>query len=288
MSRSVRVLTASVALVAVAALTPPSSLTGQDVTTVSGFSASEAVRHDPVADVYLVANIDGNSTARDDNGFISRVSPSGEILELRWIDGAAGDFTLNAPKGMALRGEHLLVADIDHIRVFHRQTGAHVADWPVPGAVFLNDVAVADDGTVYLTDTNANTLYRFQGTEPVVLASGEEFGNPNGVDVDERGPAVVLWRGGAKRVDPGTGAWSALPAPEGPQVDGIILMDDGSYIASSWSLRAVVRVGTDGSITPVLQDVEQAADIGYDALRHRVLVPTFQNELHIVSLSGSR
>ena len=92
--------------------------------------------------------------------------------------------------------------------------------------------------------------------------------------------------GGAKRVDPATGAWTELPAPEGPQVDGIILMDDGSYIASSWSLRAVVRVAADGEITPVLRDVEQAADIGYDALRHRVLIPTFQNELHIVSLGG--
>jgi len=43
------------------------------VITVGGFSESEAVRHDPQADVYLVANINGDPTGEDDNGFISRV-----------------------------------------------------------------------------------------------------------------------------------------------------------------------------------------------------------------------
>jgi hypothetical protein len=254
------------------------------VLTVGGFSESEAVRHDPVADVYLVANINGDATERDDDGFISRVSPDGEILELRWIDGAVGAFTLNAPKGMALWEGLLFVADIDVVRAFDRETGAHVEDWPVEGAAFLNDVAVGDDGTVYVTDTGANALYRFEGSTPVVVASGEEFGNPNGVDVDGDRLVVVLWRGGVKQVDPTTGEATELPAPEGEQIDGIVLLDDGSYVVSSWSQTAVLRVHSDGSITPVLDPVEQAADIGYDEGRNRILVPTFGNELHIVPL----
>lgn len=278
---------AALSLVIVATLGHPARAqsTGDNgVVVVRGFSESEAARHDTIADVYLVANINGDPTATDDNGFISRVSPDGEVVDLRWIDGAAGDFTLNAPKGMAFRGSLLLVADIDHVRAFDRRSGAHVADWPVPGAQFLNDVAVDRNGVVYTTDTGANVLYRFEGTTPVSVASGEEFGNPNGVDVDDQGLAVVLWRGGAKRVDPRTGATTDLPAPEGPQLDGIVLMDDGSYIVSSWTARAVLRVATDGAITVVLGDVPQAADIAYDAVRHRILVPTFANELHIVPL----
>ncbi len=254
------------------------------VITVGGFSESEAVRHDPVADVYLVANINGDATDADDNGFISRVSPDGVIVELRWIDGAVGDFTLNAPKGMALRDDHLLVADIDVVRVFDRETGAHVDNWPIEGAAFLNDVAVAGDGTVYVTDTGANTLYRFEGTTPVVVASGEAFGNPNGVDVDGERLVVVLWRGGVKQVDPATGEARELPAPDGEQIDGVVLLEDGSYVVSSWSQTAVLHVHPDGSITPVLDPVEQAADIGYDRGRERILVPTFGNELHIVPL----
>lgn len=252
---------------------------------VTGFSASEAVRHDPEADVYLVANINGGATDMDDNGFISRVSPDGEILDLRWIDGAEGDFTLNAPKGMALRGEHLLVADIDHVRLFNRSTGEHVADWVVPGAQFLNDVAVGDDGTVYTTDTQGAALYRFEGDTPVVMAFGEDFGAANGVDIGGDVMVVVFWGGGAKRIDRTTGQMTDLPAPEGARLDGVVLTDDG-YFVSSWDAEAVLHVGTDGTITEVLGAVPEAADIGYDATRARLLVPTFSNELHIIPLGG--
>ncbi len=251
---------------------------------VTGFSASEAVRHDPDADLYLVANINGDATARDDNGFIAQVSPQGEIVNMHWIDGAVGDFTLNAPKGMALKENMLLVADIDHVRVFNRSTGEHLEDWPIPGAAFLNDVAVASDGTVYVTDTGAQVLFRFDGTTPVVVASGEAFGSPNGVDTDEHGVAVVLWNGGAKRVDPVTGETTDLPAPDGARLDGIVLMDDGSYVVSTWDHEAVLRVAADGTITEVLGSVPEAADIGYDRNRHRILIPTFSNELHIIPL----
>jgi len=284
MTSRARTLISTCVLILASSAPAPADLLAQDVIVVDGFSESEAARHDPMADVYLVANINGEATEADDNGFISRVSPEGEILELRWIDGAMGDFTLNAPKGMAFMFNLLLVADIDHVRVFNRTNGAHMADWPIPGAVFLNDIAVGGNGVVYVTDTGANTLYRFDDGTPVVVASGEEFGNPNGVDVDDDGPVVVLWRGGTKRVDPATGETTDLPAPEGGQLDGIVLMDDGSYIVSSWSAEAVLRVATDGTITPVLESVPQAADIGYDATRNRILVPTFMNQLHIVPL----
>lgn len=251
---------------------------------VTGFSASEAVRHDARADVYLVANINGEPTGRDDNGFISRVSPRGEVETLRWIDGAAGAFELNAPKGMALKGDTLFVADIDVVRAFHRETGEHLQDRPVEGAEFLNDVAVASDGTLYVTDTGPGALYRFEGAEPVAVASGPELGNPNGVDVDGEGVVVVLWGGGARRVDPATGAITDLPAPEGTRLDGVVLMDDGSYLVSSWDLEAVLRVAPDGTVSEVLADVPQAADIGFDEGRRRVLVPTFADELHLVPL----
>jgi hypothetical protein len=284
MNARYRIFISLCALVLASSAPAPTGLLAQDVIVVDGFSESEAARYDPMADVYLVANINGEATGADDDGFISRVSPDGEILELKWIDGATGDFTLNAPKGMAFMFNLLLVADIDHVRVFNRMNGAHMADWPIPGAVFLNDIAVAPTGAVYVTDTGANTLYRFDDGTPVAVASGEEFGNPNGVDIDAEGPVVVLWRGGAKRVNPLTGETTDLPAPEGGQLDGVVLMDDGSYIVSSWSAEAVLRVAADGTITPVLESVPQAADIGYDATRNRILVPTFMNQLHIVPL----
>ena len=46
----------------------------------------------------------------------------------------------------------------------------------------------------------------------------------------------------------------------------------------------MVRVHPDGRVDTVLGDTPQAADIGWDAERRRVLVPTFDNVLHIVPL----
>ena len=266
--------------------TPTESAESAETITVTGFSSSEAVRHDPQADVYWVANINGDPAEKDDNGFISRVSPDGEILELKWIDGETGDFTLNAPKGMGIHGPHLVVADIDVVRLFDRNTGEHVADWPVEGAQFLNDVAVGEDMTIYVTDTMGMTLYLFDGTTPVAMASGADFGSPNGLDVADGSVTVVMWDGGTKRVDAQMGEVTELPAPEGERLDGVVLLDDGSYVVSSWDAEAVLRVAPDGTITEVLAPVSQAADIGYDATRNRILVPTFSNELHIVPLGG--
>ncbi|MCK5650134.1 MAG: B12-binding domain-containing protein, partial [Gemmatimonadetes bacterium] len=70
-----------------------------------GFSVPESMLHDGVADVYLVSNINGSALEADGNGFISRVAPSGEVLELKWIDGETEGVTLNGPKGMAIVGD---------------------------------------------------------------------------------------------------------------------------------------------------------------------------------------
>ena len=68
----------------------------------SGLNTPECAIHDEKADIYIVSNINGNPLGKDKAGFISRVAPSGEILELKWIDGGAEGVTLNAPKGLAI------------------------------------------------------------------------------------------------------------------------------------------------------------------------------------------
>ncbi len=287
-------LTALSALVLTAACTageapPDESSAVEEVTAdapmvVEGFAESEAVRHDPTADVYLVANINGDPTEKDDNGFIARVSPDGEITDLRWIDGEAGDFELNAPKGMAIKGDTLFVADIDVVRAFDRESGAHIEDRPVDGAQFLNDIAIDGAGSLWVTDTFRMSLHRMDGMSAETIVEGEDFGQPNGVDIHGDGLAVLLWGGGTKHVDPTTGAVGDMPAPEGEQLDGIVMMDDGSYLVSSWDLVGVVRVASDGTVTEVAGDIPEAADIGFDFARNRLLVPTFGNVLHIIPL----
>src|SRR6187431_2519192 len=108
-----------------------------------GLATPESIQHEPQSDTYLVSNINGDPLAKDDNGFIAKLSPDGTVIALKWIDGASPDVELNAPKGIGFSAGKLFVADIDVIRTFDLATGKPLAQIKVPGAAFLNDVAVA-------------------------------------------------------------------------------------------------------------------------------------------------
>jgi hypothetical protein len=246
--------------------------------------------YDPVADVYLVSNINGSPLAKDDNGFISRLAPSGEVLALKWIDGSSGEVTLHAPKGMALKGDTLLVADIDEVRLFHRGTGSPLGSRPIPGATFLNDVTVGPDGSVYVTDSGlraeaqgfvpsgTDAIYRFDAAgQAVVVVRDTALGRPNGIVADDSALIVVTFGSGEiYRVDPASGSTLEVlpPAPAG-QLDGVVRLADGSLLVSSWECQCVYQVHAGGHYMTAVDSVPAPADIGFDARRNRVLIPLF-------------
>src|SRR5690348_1943869 len=102
---------------------PPPAAVATKVAVVEGFLTPESVKYDSAQDVYFVSNVNGGPLAKDNNGFISRVRPDGAIENLKFIEGAHNGVTLNAPKGLALRGDTLWVADIDVVRAYDAKTG---------------------------------------------------------------------------------------------------------------------------------------------------------------------
>lgn len=249
-----------------------------------GFETPESVLHDAAADVYLVSNINGGGRDRDDNGFISRVSPEGQLLELKWIDGADPSVSLSAPKGSAIVGDSLFVADIDSIRVFDRNTGAPIRAFTVPGAAALNDLAVTADGALWVSDMGDGTpetaartgLHRIlpDGTSTLV-ATGAQIAGPNGVFAHRDGVAVAAYRGNTIHQATSAGVMAALATIDGSRLDGVVALPDGSLLVSSWEAMAIFRVAPDGTTTALIENVQSPADIGFDAQRNRVLVPSF-------------
>jgi hypothetical protein len=250
--------------------------------TVSGFLTPESVKWDSAQDVYFVSNINGAPNAKDGNGFISRVGPAGMIRDSAFIAG------LNAPKGMALVGDTLWVTDIDVVRAFNAKTGAPVATVPVPGAIFLNDIAAAPDGSLYVTDTairfgakgvehpGTDQILRIAPDRKVSVAlKSDTLARPNGIIWDAaNGRFIVVAFGGGSLF-----AWKpGDPAPTvigtGPgQFDGVEIAD-GAIWVSSWADSSVYRY-VNGEGTNVIKGVPSPADIGYDAKRNRLLIPIF-------------
>jgi len=273
---------------------PPGPVVIKDV----GFQTPESVLHDVASDTYLVSNINGSPLDKDDNGFISKVSPEGQVINLKWIDGAAADVELNAPKGLGISNGKLYVADIDVIRTFDLETGKPGAPIKVAGAAFLNDISVAPDGTIYVSDTGLkagkdgqlepnkkDAIYKVSTAGKLSpLVKGEKLGLPNGLYADATGLWVVTWQGALYHVTPDGKQEAPLKAP-GAQLDGVFQTADGQVLFSSWEKSAVFVGTTDGQFSPFLSDVKAPADIGYDSKRGQVLVPLFtENQVEILKL----
>ncbi len=262
---------------------------------IGGFRTPESVLWDPQADVYIVSNINGDPLGKDDNGFLSRVSPAGEVQALQWVDGASPSFRLHAPKGLALRGDTLFVADIDSVRAFHRTTGAPLGARVVAGATFLNGLAVGPDGTLFVTDSGlgpgfrpsgTDAVYRFHGPLAVPIARGDALGHPNGIVAVADSVTFVTFGAAAVRRLPATAAAGSegsaprtLATLPGGQLDGIVAPADGSLLVSSWELNAVLRLPAGGGPATVVADsLPSPAGIGWDESRRRLLVPLFESD----------
>src|SRR5262245_53369557 len=214
----------SALLAAFAAFAPagcrPSDVAAGDPTgDPPGFDGPAAAVHDADADVYLVSNVRGAPLAKDNNGYIARVSPKDRSMQRYWIEGGRNGVTLHAPKGMAITGDVLWVADVDTLRAFDRTSGAPVRSIEVPGASCLHDVAAGADGMLFVSDAGLDASGKPTGTDgiwrlthwpktkasgktcgpawvPRPLVRGSELGQPHGLVAHKNNIYYVSWRDG--------------------------------------------------------------------------------------------
>jgi hypothetical protein len=252
----------------------------------TGLATPESVFYDADNDRYLVSNINGKPTDKDDNGFISVLSPDGQVTTLKWIEGGKNKVKLDAPKGMALVKNTLYVADISVVRMFDAKTGAPKGDVAVPGATFLNDLASSPDGKIYVSDSGlkmgkdglepdgTDAVYSIEKGKLKTIAKGKDLGGPNGLLSTEKGVVVVTFGSGEVYLLDEKGKKQEVSKPPAGALDGVVPLGD-SLLVSSWQGSAIYKGKLGGSFEEVLGDQKSPADIGYDTKRSRVLVPHF-------------
>jgi hypothetical protein len=275
---------------------PPMPMTTSTTATASaaapqkltGFQTPESVLYDADQDIYFVSNINGQPTAADDNGFISRINPDTLQIDLKWIDAAKPDILLNAPKGLGILGDDLYVADLTVVRKFNRKTGKPDGEIKIPGSTFLNDVA-SDGKSVYVTDsgmkagangfegTGTDAVWKITNDKAERIASGTDLNRPNGVDIADGKIWVVSFASNELYQIVNGKKTSVAKIPKG-SLDGLVHLSDGSFLVSSWESKTVYR-GKGNAFTPVVENVDSPADIGYDTKRHRLLVPHFMENV---------
>lgn len=213
------------------------------------------------------------------------MSPDGEVITLHWIDGAQEGRTLNAPKGLAIVGETLYVSDINVVRKFNVFTSAEEGVIKIEGASFLNDLADAPDGTVYVSDSGTgpdpeaprtDAIYAIAPDDSVrKVASGDHLAGPNGLLVRGGDLLMVNWVGGTlnKIADDGT-VTEIVKLPKN-NLDGIVEDAKGHLLISSWAGKCVYRVYAKNEVSEAIENLDAPADIAWDAKRQSLIVPWF-------------
>ena len=248
------------------------------VTSVGGFTEPEAVRYDPDQDVYFVSNWGtGPTSAKDDNGFISRMSADGAVDSLRFIAGGTRGATLHSPRGMTIVGDTLWVVDVDAVRGFDRRTGAPLAtiDFSLFRLGFLNDIAAGPDG-LYVTDTGTDHIYRITRGAVTVALQDTTLGNPNGITWDSARTRFVIvpWNGDSviKSWTAGSRSLSAVARVSATNLDGVEILPGNRVLVASQS-DSSIHVFSGSAGRRVIRTGGKPADIAIDTRRNRVAVP---------------
>ncbi|HEX6745787.1 MAG TPA: hypothetical protein VF092_00630 [Longimicrobium sp.] len=265
------------------------------VKAIDGFYGPESAKYDSAQDVWFVSNMLGYGSAHDGAGYIVRI-PAGTLGPPRiFIESGRNGATLDAPKGMAIHGDTLWVADIDVLRGFDRRTGAPLAtiDFRPQRAVLLNDVAIGNDGRIYVTDTGigmtpagvthpgGDRVFAVGANHAVsVVAAGATLGRPNGITPTPRGrgPGVTVvsfdpFRSIVYTLDPADPAAKLGVVATGKgKFDGVEGLPDGRLLVACWNDSSIHLIGG-GRDTKIIGGLSQPADIGLDTRRNRIAIP---------------
>lgn len=260
---------------------------GEIVLTVEGFKGPEAVRYDPEQDVYFVSNFNGESSG-DANGFVSRVSSDGNILELEFMTGTES-YPFHGGRGSVVSGDSLFVVDAGGLHQFDKLSGEHrgFVDLSAFDPGFPNDIVVMPDGTFYVTDTGQSVLYRI-ADGAATIATETPFA-ANGVTINPATGRLILvpWSGSTDFIewDPASGEFTTLgSASTGGNYDGVEVID-GAIVAASQTDESL-HVMLDGSDRKAFDLPGRPADIGVDTRRMRIAVPyVARDAVDIVSIN---
>jgi hypothetical protein len=267
------------------------------VTTVKGFDSPESVWYDSTLDIYFVSNT-GSGNGDDSHGFISRLKNDGTVDSLRFIADGQNDVTLHTPRGLAVLGDTIWVADGKTLRGFDKRTGKSVGDvdFAQLDAELLNDVALGPDGSIMITDTRARDGQGEIFSIPELTVQGRSR-NPQRVSTNTtlEGPNGIIWDRVRGRYLVasflGNAVYSWMPKSDpatiatGPgRFDGLAALGDGRILVSSWNDSSLMVVRGD-SMRTVISGLPEPADIGIDNKRQRVAIPlSASNEVVIFTI----
>ncbi len=278
----IRILALCGAALVAAATAGPAQAELKEKWSLTGFSHPESVDLDIAHQVFYVSNLNGGPLDKDGNGFISKVSRDGKLLELKWIEGG-----MNAPKGIVMQGFNMWVTDIDRLHQIDTRTGKIVKTYDAPGAVFLNDPAVDSKGNVYVSDIAKRKIWQLKDGQMSIWYDKDDLMHVNGLRVIYGGKLLAAGWGRGMHDDGSTDTLGNLftvdlktkemknlgdGQPVG-NLDGLERDAHGNFLVTDFQNGGVFRVHKDGSFEKLQTSKQGSADLDVVDKGHTAVVP---------------
>lgn len=242
-------------------------------TTEPDFLIPESAAYDPDTDSFFVSNYDGyNPSQGAGKQSIARLTPDGKVAAAQWVSG------LNNPTGLTVKGGKLYAVERTGIAEIDIASAKILRRIAAPGAAFLNDITIAQNGDIYVSDSRKSSIFRFTGDKAEEWLQGSEIAAPNGI-LAQGGRLLVGTNGDGclKAADLATKAVSIVANLGQGVIDGIEQDKDGNVLVSHNEGR-LFRVAPDGGLTTILDTTAlrtSIADFCYAARRDMAVIPTF-------------
>ena len=230
----------------------------------------ESVVYDSITDTYYATC--GLNYQPGFDGFITSISGNGKLLNLKWID------SLSRPTGMAIYKRKLYVADIDHLLVIEIDKGVVTEKYPEPlKNSGLNDVAISNEGDVFVTASAKSAVYRLAVEELQPWVSDQEqLKWANGIEVS--GDQVIVGGESLSSVDINTGKISSVQHPPAlKDIEGIALDGNGGYYLTTVENSALWHLDQEGEASVLFQEGDYLGDLDV-LLPDKLIIPRGNNE----------
>jgi hypothetical protein len=245
----------------------------EHVSTTDGFNVPECVLvGEHAAYVSNIESLPDEYWTDDAKGYISLLNPAGDVEIQRWIE-SRPSAVLHSPKGMCLLGEFLYFTD--NTRLMRCSLDGGDPEVVLGGFGKANDLAT-DGVSVWISDT-------LQGKVFCITPDGDqrEIQAPEGINglTFHKGKMFgVSWAlHEIYELDPsGKDEPQAFDlADHFTNLDGIEVLDDGTFIVSDFKGNKVCTVSPDRTTVRTLVEITSPADIGLNREKGLLYIPLF-------------
>jgi len=130
----------------------------------------ESIVYDNKRDVLYVSNL-----TYENGGFISKIKMNGEIEKIDFITG------ILQPAGLCINNDKLYIVGRFALVEYDLEKNVITRRFQFPGALFANDVACDESGTIYVTDGAKSVIFRLENGVFTEWMKGETLSGVNGI-----------------------------------------------------------------------------------------------------------